>query len=202
MEALTIIGLVGNIVQFVDFSSKLISTSTQLYGSAEGALAENVDIEAVTNDLVLLSNSLKDTASNPCDEALKSLSESCHTVAEQLLVALDKVKAKGKHQRLESIRKAVRSVWNKQHIEGLERRLARFREELNLRVVVDLRCVPRSRSISRADNLYNKGTKFLSSSSNTRTASKTSIPQERKSSMLLSSNRMSFKRYMTCSLLQ
>lgn len=141
MEALAIIGLVGNIVQFVDFSSKLISTSTQIYGSAEGALAENVDIEAVTNDLVLLSNNLKDAASNPRDEALKSLCESCHTVAEQLLAALDKVKAKGKRQKLDSIRKAVRSVWNKEHIEGLERRLARFREELNLRVVVDLRCV-------------------------------------------------------------
>jgi hypothetical protein len=31
MEALAVIGLVGNIVQFVDFGSKLISKSVQLY---------------------------------------------------------------------------------------------------------------------------------------------------------------------------
>ena len=54
MEPLTIIRLVGNIVQFVDFSGKLISKSTELYRSGEGALAENIDTETATTHLVWL----------------------------------------------------------------------------------------------------------------------------------------------------
>lgn len=126
----------------MDFSGRLISTSPQLYWSGEGALAENVAAETVTNDLALLNNKLKDAAPNSPDEALKRLCKSCNTVAEQLLVVLNKVKANGKPKRWVSIRKAIRSVWNMEHIQELERQLVRFRGELNLHVVVDLRCVP------------------------------------------------------------
>ncbi|KAF2175016.1 hypothetical protein K469DRAFT_756484 [Zopfia rhizophila CBS 207.26] len=114
METLAIIGLVGNIVQFVDFSGKLIAKSTELYRSSEGALLENIDAETATNHLVLLNNKLQDTATTASDEALKRLCESCKSTANELLAALDGVKVN-------------------------EGRLSRFREELNLHVVVDLR---------------------------------------------------------------
>jgi len=86
METLAAIGLVGNVVRFVDFSGKIISKSGQLYRSSEGALAENT-----TNDLVLLNNKLKDAATSAGDGALKKFCRSCSTVAEELLDALDKV---------------------------------------------------------------------------------------------------------------
>jgi hypothetical protein len=38
METLAIISLVGNIVQFVDFSGKLLSKLTEAYRSSESAL--------------------------------------------------------------------------------------------------------------------------------------------------------------------
>ena len=141
METLAIIGLVGNIVQFVDFSGKLISKSGELYRSSKGALAENSDIETAVNHLVLLNNKLKDTAITTGDSALQSLCKSCGTTADQLLAALDKVKVKGKQDKWKSIRKALRSVWSKEEIEELGRRLERFRTELNLHVTVDLRSV-------------------------------------------------------------
>ncbi|XTI94184.1 hypothetical protein V2W45_1473413 [Cenococcum geophilum] len=139
METLAIIGLVGNIVQFVDFSGKLVSKSTELYRSSEGALAENSDIETAINHLVLLNNKLKDAATTTGDSALQSLCKSCGTTADQLLAVLDKVKVKGKQGKWKSIRKALRSVWSKEEIEELGQRLERFREELNLHVTVDLR---------------------------------------------------------------
>jgi hypothetical protein len=141
METLAIISLVGNVVQFVDFSGKLIAKSTELYRSNEGALAENIDAETATNYLVLLSNKIKDAATIASDDALKRLCESCKSTADELLAALDKVKVNGKQDRWKSIRKALRSVWSKEQICELEGRLARFREELNLHVIVDLRCV-------------------------------------------------------------
>jgi hypothetical protein len=161
MEILAIIGLVGNIVQFVDFSGKLISKSAELYQSSEDALAENIDTETVTKHLLILNKKLKDTANATGDAPLQRLCVSCHAVAIDLLVALDEVKAKGEQKKWESIRKALRSVWRKGEIEELERRLARFREELNLHLAVDLRCVHILLGISCANYICATGNKSL-----------------------------------------
>jgi hypothetical protein len=154
METLAIIGLVGNIVQFVDFSGKLISKSTELYRSSEGALAEHIDIETATNHLVLLNGKLKDVATTTGDGALESLCISCGTTADNLLAALDKVKVKDKQHKWKSIRKALRGVWSKEEIEDLERRLATFRKELTFHVVVDLRSVRMLLRIGYANMRY------------------------------------------------
>lgn len=163
MEA-AIIGLVGNIVQFVDFSGKLISKSTELYRSSEGALAEHIDIEAAANHLVVLNSKLKDAATTTGDGALESLCISCSTAADNLLAALDKVKVKDKQHKWKSIRKALKSIWSKQEIEDLERQLARFREELSFHIVVDLRWERMLLRISYAKYICATGTKSLSSS--------------------------------------
>ena len=164
METLAIIGLVGNIVQFVDFSSKVISKSTELYRSSEGALAEHIDIETAINHLALLNSKLKDAATITGDGALESLCISCGTTADNLLAALDKVKVKDKQHKWKSIRKALRSVWSKEEIKDLERRLAMFREELSFHVVVDLRSVRMLLRISYANHICDTGNKSLSSS--------------------------------------
>src|SRR6266566_2274950 len=62
MDILVAIGLAGNIIQFVDFGGKLISKTAEIYKSSTGALVENVDIETATNNLVLLSTTLQDSA--------------------------------------------------------------------------------------------------------------------------------------------
>ena len=54
MEALAIIGLIENVIQFVDFGGELIAKSTELYQSSEGALVENIDVETATNHPLLL----------------------------------------------------------------------------------------------------------------------------------------------------
>ena len=164
METLAIIGLVGNIVQFIDFSGKLISKSTELYWSSEGALAENIDTETATNHLVLLNSKLQNAATATGDSALESLCKSCSAAADELLAALDKVKVKGKQGKWKSIRKALRSVWSKEEIEELERRLAMLKEELNFHVVVDLRYVRMLVGIDRAN--YTCATESKSPSSN------------------------------------
>jgi len=76
METLTIIGLVGNIVQFVDFSGKLISKSTEIYRSSEGALAENIDTEKATNSRILLNSRLTQEATVTGDSTVDNLRKS------------------------------------------------------------------------------------------------------------------------------
>lgn len=73
MEVLATISLVGNIVQFVDFSYKLISGSAQLYSSVKGALVENSEIEVVAKDVVLLHKKLKGGTTSISNAAIKSI---------------------------------------------------------------------------------------------------------------------------------
>jgi hypothetical protein len=156
MEVLAAIGVAGNIVQFVDFGGKLISKTAEIYKSGTGALIENVDIETATNDLIRLTTKLQDSADSVDDRALKELCQSCGGVAHQLLTVLDKVKAKGKHEKWKSFRRALLSVWNKEDIAALEQRLVRFRNELNLRVVLDLRSVRKILAKGSANVMRNR----------------------------------------------
>ncbi|KAH0543424.1 hypothetical protein FGG08_002282 [Glutinoglossum americanum] len=139
METLAALGLVGNIVQFVDFGGKLISKSIQLYQFSDGTLVESIDTGTATNHLVLLNGKINGSAHAAGDVALQKLCIPCGAVAVELLGALDRLKIRGKQERWEGMRKVIRSVWSKEDIRGMEKRLASSREELSLHVVVDLR---------------------------------------------------------------
>ncbi|KAH0543092.1 hypothetical protein FGG08_002606 [Glutinoglossum americanum] len=156
MEVLAAIGLAGNIIQFVDFGGKLISKTAEIQKSSTGALAENINIETATDDLALLSTKLHDSANSAGDTALQELCQSCNAVATELLTVLDSIKVHGGQNKWKSFRKALRSVWSKEDIALLEKQLARFRDELNLRVAVDLRSVAEVAVTGSADNVSNR----------------------------------------------
>ncbi|KAF8242595.1 hypothetical protein K440DRAFT_638874 [Wilcoxina mikolae CBS 423.85] len=136
LDPLSTVGLVSNIVQFVDFASKILSKSRQLCLSADGVLSENVDTESVTQHLLDLPTGLQGGAGDP---ALEKLCLSCNEVAEELLCVLGKLKVEGKNGTWKSLRKALKSMRSKEEIEEIEKRLAAFREELSLHIVVDPR---------------------------------------------------------------
>jgi hypothetical protein len=193
METLATIGLIGNIVQFVDFSEKLVSKSIELYHSYDDALAENIDIETATKNLLILNDKLKNDITIVADEQLQRLCLSCQNAGNELLMTLNKIKVKDRQQIWESIRTTLRSVWSKKKIKGLEQRLTKFKEELNLHIVTSLRYVKSCRSIRHVNNIWNTESKSLSSNEKIWIVLNSSIRRQRASSMLLSSDRMSFK---------
>jgi hypothetical protein len=140
MEPLVALSLIGNVVQFVDFSSKLLSKTVEGYRSADGAFIDNADLETATNDLVALNKRINSNgASRGATLEFMSLCSSCNDVAKELLAALEKLKIHGGKSKWKSFRKALRSVWSKEHVLAIERRLSSFRDEINLRIVVGLR---------------------------------------------------------------
>lgn len=143
MEALIAVGLAGNIVQFVDFASKIVSKSHQLQSSTSGALSENITTKQVTEDLKLLADKLCHLTST--DAALEELCLGCRSVAEELLAALAKLELKGNRSQFQSVRKALKSVWGKDMVNGIEKRLFTFRDQLNLHVTIELRSSSSSR---------------------------------------------------------
>lgn len=142
LDPLTVIGLVGNIVQFVDFSSKLVAGAHQIYKSTDGSLSENIDAEVVAKDLLNLNSGIQFGLEKPItkdDQALRDLCQGCNEIAQKLLTALGKLKSQGKKGKWKSVRQALKSSWSRDDIEAIQKRLAGFREELELRIIIGLR---------------------------------------------------------------
>lgn len=135
MDPISALSLAATVVQLVDFSIKIVSKSSELYRS--NGLVENQSIDKATKDLIKLNDQLKDSSVSNSD--LQELCKACGDAADELLTALSKVKVDGKGKAWQSFRKALRSIWSKEEIQELEKRLARFRNELNLRLTVGLR---------------------------------------------------------------
>lgn len=156
MEALVVVGLVSNIIQIVDVSSKLLLSSKEIYRSSSGVLTEYADIETAATHLVSLNNKIKDSISATSDNALKRLCESCSSTTDELFAALNMVKVEDKNSKWKSIRKALRSIWTKEKITALEERLARLREEVNLHLILNVRYVSKSPNIDCANTYISK----------------------------------------------
>ena len=130
IDPIAALGLAGNIVQFVDFSCKILQDTKSLYASSTGASAENDVIETICNDLINLNNAL--TVSSEPDaiyRSIRNLACNCQGVAVELLQLLDKIRVQGPKRKWKSFIQAVRSVWKKEQIEELVRRMERLRNE-------------------------------------------------------------------------
>jgi len=148
VDSLTALSVAGTIVQFVDFGTKLISRSKELYQSVDGALGVNKELEKIIEDLSKLLVKLqrpvrlKNTSSgnDRDDDALESLCTACRNVAE-MLKRLEGLKVDGKNGRWKCFGKALKSAWSRHELETLRRRLLAFENALRTRVLVGLTCV-------------------------------------------------------------
>ena len=149
MDPLSGLSIASNIVQFVDFGLRVVSKGNRIYRSVDGALTENLDLEVVTNDLLVIQAKLRCSCLTSADTALPledvkafdALSSACFDLARRLLERLNMAKAQGRFRRWKSLRQALKSVWSKPEIEEMANTLHSFRSELQLRLLVALRQV-------------------------------------------------------------
>lgn len=109
MEALAALSVASSVVAFVDFGSKLLSNSRQIYKSPHGFLSPIVDIEVITRDLQNLTEGLRrklpenrpliwkaHRESSEDDEALDRLCIRCHEMAQTLTGRIRKLQGNTK----------------------------------------------------------------------------------------------------------
>jgi hypothetical protein len=156
LDPLSALSLGSNVIQFVDFTSKLLSKSQRLYKSADGALVENLELEAITENLVHLNKVLTSSLAPRANEgqlhksrardSFNELIRACSQEAEQLLIVLRDLKVAPTDKRWESFRQALKSVWKKAEIEELLERLHRYREQIlmYLLVLIEYHLYPKS----------------------------------------------------------
>lgn len=147
LDPLTALSLAGNIIQFVDFSTKLVVKGREQYKSADGASVGDAELEAIAKDLQGVNHRLTSSLQiahartlTASDEALHKLSEQCSSVAEELIHILDKLKVHGtSNRRWKSFRKALKSLMKKEEVDAIAKRLQHFRDELNIHILVSMR---------------------------------------------------------------
>ncbi|KAN0092090.1 hypothetical protein V8E51_017937 [Hyaloscypha variabilis] len=164
LDPLTALSVAGNIVQFVDFSIKLVAKGTELYNSADGASIGHAELEVIANDLQELNSRLQPSPPAPdtvktnwtADTALHKLTEQCSTVAGELLQALNRLKVEGtSNRRWKSVRQALKGLMKKDEVDAIVQRLQRFRDELNLHILVSMRDTLDMQAVKQTEGFRN-----------------------------------------------
>ena len=151
-EALAAFGIAVNIMQFIDFSSRVLSTSYKLYKSSRGVSEEHQALEDITNDLRNISSGLQHAvrqeeqhrSASSDDLQLQKLGAKCSLACDELLSALEHLKALDRPSKWANLRAALRSVWKESRIDGFRARVNEFRQEVIVRVLNGLRWVLRT----------------------------------------------------------
>lgn len=147
MDPLAAISFAGTVVQFVDFGTKILKGTREIYSSMSGTLRPNEELDLVLTDLSSSIEQLRhpprisDGSSNVTEDqnALDALCEACLTVAKDLQKGLNELKGGGKLGKYDSLRYAMRSAWTESRRKELLERLDYMREALKTRTLVDLR---------------------------------------------------------------
>lgn len=138
LEAVAAVGLVGNIIQFIDFSCKLLSLSSDINNSTDGSASVHADIVAIANDLKGHTDALERsqwTGARPDD-----LLDRVDGVARDLLFTINLInKKKSNGNRWRSFRQALESVWKQDRIKKFLERLEALRAELQYHIIVETR---------------------------------------------------------------
>ena len=160
LDPLIALGAVANVTQFVELAIKIFAKSHAIYNSANGSLVEYDDLGKVSEDISVLSRKLQESLTTTAassslttdEQALCDLCKGCIDVSQELTKALEKLTGQGKSEKFRSFRQALKSVWSKNDIDNLERRVKMYKEELNIRIIVGLRFVSRLLSPDRSNS--------------------------------------------------
>ncbi len=138
-------GIAANVIQFLDFGSRLTAKFHSFYKAGRASQAIIPDLGNITDDLQTISSSLasSSTDDNENDDGLSRLATECHGVAKELLDLLRALSRTGtsNRSRLEALKTAFRHIWKEDEIDELRTRLEGFRSELSLHLLASLRYV-------------------------------------------------------------
>lgn len=138
LDPLTAFGLAANIVQFLEFTLKLVTETRDIYQSASGHSAKSASLSSIADDLkslsegLLLSSVRGNTSIGP---DLRLLADQAKKVAEELCDAISTVRAKRPHSIWHSFKAVLREIYNDEKIKGLLSEITRLQNSLILRLL-------------------------------------------------------------------
>lgn len=138
MDPLTAFGLASNILQFLDFSAKLIRGAQEIYVSPSGDTKANKSLESIVSEMKTFSSHLLPPDSSHLSgddgKALRRLVAECNILSDQILELLEKVRPNDPNSRVQSVWAALKSKLRERDRQELERRLDSCRNQLELQL--------------------------------------------------------------------
>lgn len=139
MESIAALSLASNIIQVIDFSSRLVSRGRELYKSADGSLAEHAVLSDAARNLFELQEELQLSDTSGSHKKLIKLQKESEDVVQELAKIMDKAKRKNGNRKWQSIYQALRSVKTDREISNIARRLDKIRKQVDTALLVSIR---------------------------------------------------------------
>jgi hypothetical protein len=160
LDPWTALSLAGNIVQFVDFGTKVIVEGRSLYKSTTGLSSVNQELDFVAEEVHKFVGALRrpltqvepppsipdptiarSAQAEHLSNDFAKICNECEKVAEEVQKRIEGLRVKRKRRAWSSFQQALKSAWSKEELNELKRRLSSLSEVLNTRVLVSLRYV-------------------------------------------------------------
>jgi len=144
MDPVTIFGLAGTILQFLDSGSQFVTLAWKFYQSKDAG-STLLDVQKITEDLDrilldLLPPSQQRSNHEDRSQGLSELAKNCHAVAVELLNLLRGLNLSddSRMRPSEALRTAFRVKWKEDEIKALQARLDTYRNHFNLYLLLSL----------------------------------------------------------------
>ena len=136
MEALAALSLASNVVQFVDFTWKLIAEARTIRKSATGCCDDSLLLDTILSDVERLNKPLADGI--PHAGSLQKLVSECIKVAAEVRAVIKTLKADKKNSTWSSFQVALSQVSKKGKLEHLTSKLAKIQSQIAQHLLFEL----------------------------------------------------------------
>jgi uncharacterized phage infection (PIP) family protein YhgE len=129
MAELAVVGLVGNIISFIDFGAKLVSATRDVHGSLNGTMVEVEELTHILSNVQASNERVKKMqtsgqALSKDETNLLTLVNECEKLAKTMQKVLDKLKKRSSSWKTyEDLRVAFQTLSKRKDLEDLRRRL-------------------------------------------------------------------------------
>jgi len=132
MEPLVALSIATAVVQFIDFSAKLIHGAKEIHHSSSGLTEEDRSLEYVTGEMHKLSMRLVPPYSGPetdDERALRSLASECKDLAAKVVKLYQDLAPKDPKSKRAAVHSAWKNMRNESTKQGLEKSLSNCRSQ-------------------------------------------------------------------------
>ena len=137
MDPLTAIGLAANILAFIDFGAKVISTAKDIHDSATGMTREDEARKNAALEMKFFASKLlppPDSQLDMQERVLGRLAAECHALSERILALYEKIQLKDSHSKRQALRAALKSKFYEKERQDLQDALNHCRGQLHLQL--------------------------------------------------------------------
>ncbi|KAI0886844.1 uncharacterized protein GGS22DRAFT_118401 [Annulohypoxylon maeteangense] len=138
MEPVAVVGLISNVLQFVELGYKLLSASKEMYGAGNEATQSNKNLEFMTREMKRLSQCLTKGGPPPHatddEQILLELADKCERWADDMLAFLARLKNKNPQSKLAAFKASVRNHTTRHERSRLKEGLDDYRVQLDVQL--------------------------------------------------------------------